>query len=156
VKPLLLAALLLFFANPAVHAAPPAPGKGSSTASVQSQISDWMSKLVEAMKQANIEAMGQFYWQSPQLITGANGSFLWGWKARQQSLAQEFGKVKQVDFRLEQLTIIPFEAKTVIVAASYVRDDVYEDRARHESGAWTLVLRRFDDGWKIVHEHSSD
>lgn len=154
-KRLLPAVLLLLFANAAVHAAPPAPGKGSSTASVQSEISDWMSKLVEAMKQANVEAVGQFYWQSPQLVTGANGSFLWGWKARQQSLAQEFAKVKQLDFRLEHLTIIPLEAKTVIVAASYGRDDVYQDRARHESGAWTLVLRRFDDGWKIVHEHSS-
>jgi beta-aspartyl-peptidase (threonine type) len=93
------------------------------------------------------------YWNSPDLtFFGARQTS--GWQAildryRQsyQSAGHEMGKLEFSDLKIEALA----------PDAAFVRGNwtltMSDGKTPH--GFFTLIFRRFPDGWKIVHDHSS-
>jgi beta-aspartyl-peptidase (threonine type) len=113
--------------------------------------------LVAQMKAWNDHDLDTFmtgYWNSPELtfFSGANERHGWQetmerYKATYQSPGHEMGKLEFSNLRVEALG----------PDAAFARGEFHltmsDGKTPH--GIFTLVLRKFPNGWKIVHDHTS-
>lgn len=113
--------------------------------------------LVSQMKAWNNHDLDAFmtgYWKSPELTFFSGAHERHGWqetmdryKATYQSPGHEMGKLEFSNLRVEALG----------PDAAFVRGEFHltmsDGKTPH--GIFTLVFRKFPDGWKIVHDHTS-
>jgi ketosteroid isomerase-like protein len=94
------------------------------------------------------------YWNSPDLTFFSGGHETKGWRAAleryqkaYQSPGHEMGKLEFANLRIEMLS----------PDAAFVRGEFHltmpDGKTPH--GIFTLIFKKFPDGWKIVHDHSS-
>ncbi len=94
------------------------------------------------------------YWNSPELTFFSGGSEANGWEAaltryrkRYQGSGQSMG---QLDF--SNLRVEPLSKDSALVRGAW-KLTMPDGKTPH--GLFTLVLRKFPEGWKIVHDHTS-
>jgi uncharacterized protein (TIGR02246 family) len=108
----------------------------------------------EAWNRHDLEAFMTGYWNSPELTFFSAGQEQHGWqatidryKARYASPGHEMGKLEFANLRVAMLG----------ADAAFVRGEWHltmpDGKTPH--GLFTLVFRKFPDGWKIVHDHTS-
>ncbi|HVM93257.1 MAG TPA: nuclear transport factor 2 family protein [Terriglobales bacterium] len=102
----------------------------------------------------DLEGFMAGYWNSPDLtfFSGAHESKGWQaaldrYKKNYQSPGHEMGKLEFTNLQIEPLG----------PDAAFVRGEFHltmsDGKTPH--GLFTLVLKRFPEGWKIIHDHSS-
>jgi len=107
-----------------------------------------------AWNRHDLEAFMTGYWNSPDLtfFSGAHESKGWQaaidrYKKNYQGAGHEMGKLEFANLRIEILG----------PEAAFVRGEFHlimsDGKTPH--GLFTLVFRKFPDGWKIIHDHSS-
>jgi ketosteroid isomerase-like protein len=107
-----------------------------------------------AWNRHDLEGFMAGYWSSPELtfFSGAKESDGWQaaidrYRAAYSSPGHEMGKLEFSGLRIE----------TLGPSAAFVRGSwqltMPDGKTLH--GLFTLVFRRFPDGWKIVHDHTS-
>jgi ketosteroid isomerase-like protein len=108
----------------------------------------------EAWNRHDLEAFMTGYWNSPELIffSGANEHDGWQatmnrYRAAYASGGHEMGKLEFSDLRIEMLGS---DAGFVLGEWHLTMSD-----GKTPHGLFTLVFRKFADGWKIVHDHTS-
>jgi beta-aspartyl-peptidase (threonine type) len=115
-------------------------------------------KVIEDQQAAwnrhDLEAFMAGYWNSPELtfFSGAHESKGWQaaldrYKKSYQSAGHEMGKLEFANLRIEILG----------PEAAFVRGEFHLTMADGKTprGLFTLVFRKFPEGWKIVHDHSA-
>jgi uncharacterized protein (TIGR02246 family) len=115
-------------------------------------------KVIEDQQTAwnrhDLEAFMAGYWNSPDLtfFSGAHESKGWQaaldrYKKSYQSAGHEMGKLEFANLRIEMLG----------PEAAFVRGEFHltmsDGKTPH--GLFTLIFRKFPEGWKIVHDHSA-
>ena len=114
-------------------------------------------RLLEGQQQAwnrhDLEGFMLGYWNSPDLTFFSGAQRTAGWQAaldrykkNYQDAGQEMGKL---EFR--DLTIEPLGSAAAFVRGSY-QLTMSDGKTPH--GLFTLIFRKFPDGWKIVHDHT--
>jgi len=107
-----------------------------------------------AWNRHDLEGFMAGYWNSPELtfFSGAHQSKGWQaaldrYKDKYQSAGHEMGKLEFANLRIE----------TLGPEAAFVRGEFHltmpDGKTPH--GLFTLIFRKFPDGWKIVHDHSA-
>jgi ketosteroid isomerase-like protein len=112
-----------------------------------------LDRQVQAWNRRDLEGFMQGYWRSPNLTFYSGGTTVSGWdetlaryRNRYQSAGNEMGKLEFLDFKIELLGS----------SAAFVRGRFHLKMSSSESGGlFTLTFRKFADGWKIVHDHTS-
>ena len=140
----LATSLILLFVVSHLHSAE------SDGATLRKVISDQQ----DAWNRGDLEAFMNGYWNSPELtfFSGAHESK--GWQAAldryrrtYQGAGREMGKLEFANLRIEMLG----------QDAAFVRGEFHltmsDGKTPH--GLFTLILRKFPDGWKIIHDHSA-
>ncbi|MGA7906927.1 MAG: nuclear transport factor 2 family protein [Candidatus Sulfotelmatobacter sp.] len=107
-----------------------------------------------AWNRHDLEAFMTGYWNSPELtfFSGANERHSWQatierYRATYDSPGHEMGKLEFSGLRIEMLGT---EAAFVRGAWQLTLSD-----GKTPHGLFTLIFRKFTDGWKIVHDHTS-
>jgi ketosteroid isomerase-like protein len=126
---------------------------GAGDASHRAQIMEVLNKQVEAWNQRDLEGFMRGYWRSTDLTFYSGGTPLSGWQStldryrqRYQSEGREMGHLDFSDLQIEGLGS----------DAAFVRGKWHLKMTAGEAGGlFTLIFRRFSDGWKIVHDHTS-
>ena len=113
-----------------------------------------LGSQMNAWNNHDLDAFMTGYWKSPELtfFSGANERHGWQetmdrYKATYQSPGHEMGKLDFSNMRVEALG----------TDAAFVRGEwrlVMSD-GKTPHGLFTLVFRKFPEGWKIVHDHTS-
>ena len=94
------------------------------------------------------------YWKSPELTFFSGGTGLAGWsdtlkryQNRYQKEGQEMGRLRFTD--LVVVSLAP--------DAGFIRGRFHLRRTGKGelTGLFTLVVKRFPKGWRIVHDHTS-
>jgi len=142
--------LLLLFAAPvvAVVASGAQAKKGS-----EREIRAVLDAQVEAWNRHDIEGFMKGYWRSPELTFYSGATTVSGWdetlaryRKRYLGAGNEMGNLEFTDLRIEMLGD----------SAAFVRGRFHLKMTSGESGGlFTLTFRKFQDGWKIVHDHTS-
>jgi beta-aspartyl-peptidase (threonine type) len=109
---------------------------------------------VVAWNAGNIEDFMKGYWRSPELSFYSGGNRLSGWDAtieryrkNYQSEGREMGKL--------QFTIYDISVAGKDAAFVRGRFELMMSDGKKPTGLFTLLLRRFSEGWKIIHDHTS-
>lgn len=119
---------------------------------------DAVRHILEAQQAAwnrhDLNGFMEGYWNSPELTFFSGAQRTAGWEGaldRYKKNYQDAGKdMGQLEFR--DLSVEPLGDGAAFVRGSYylmMRDG----KAPH--GLFTLIFRKFPDGWKIVHDHTS-
>lgn len=113
-----------------------------------------MEKQVNAWNHHDLEAFMAGYWNSPDLTFFSGAKQTSGWQATleryqktYQSEGREMGKLEFSD-----LNIQPLGTDSAFVRGAW-HLTMSDGKTPH--GLFTLVFRKFPDGWKIVHDHTS-
>ena len=110
------------------------------------QVVDWNKK--------NLDAFCNGYWKSPKLVFLSGGTKTEGWeamrnryKARYQGEGREMGT----------LVFSELEIETLGHDSAFARGRWELSRTNQDQvgGRFTLILRQFPEGWRIVHDHTS-
>ena len=108
----------------------------------------------EAWNRHDLDGFMAGYWNSPELtfFSGAKENHGWQatmdrYRARYASPGHEMGKLEFSGLRIEMLG-----ADAAFVRGSW-QLTMSDGKTPH--GLFTLVFRKFPDGWKIVHDHTS-
>jgi ketosteroid isomerase-like protein len=119
-------------------------------AAIRSMIEDQQA----AWNRHDLEAFMAGYWNSPELtfFSGAHESKGWQaaldrYKKTYQSAGHEMGMLEFANLQIEMLG----------PEAAFVRGEFHltlpDGKTPH--GLFTLIFRKFPEGWKIVHDHSA-
>jgi len=111
-----------------------------------------LDRQVEAWNRRDLEGFMRGYWQSEQLTFYSGGSKTSGWQATidryrktYQGEGREMGHLDFSDLQIENLGS----------RAAFVRGQWRLKMGDKEiGGLFTLIFRKFDHGWKIVHDHT--
>ncbi|MGA8212450.1 MAG: nuclear transport factor 2 family protein [Candidatus Sulfotelmatobacter sp.] len=113
-----------------------------------------LRKQQEAWNRHDLEGFMGGYWRSPELTFFSAGKEQDGWEATiERYLAkyagpgQEMGKLDFSGLRVEVLS-----QDSAFVRGSW-KLTMSDGKTPH--GLFTLVFRKFPEGWKIVHDHTS-
>jgi beta-aspartyl-peptidase (threonine type) len=109
---------------------------------------------VEAWNRHDLDGFMAGYWNSPDLTFFSDAKQSNGWqatieryRARYASPGHEMGKLDFSDLRIE---VLGPEAAFVRGAWLLTMSD-----GKKPHGRFTLIFRKFPDGWKIIHDHTS-
>jgi len=155
----LLFTLLFCFALPTFAAAqtqsatPPAAKTGPTTGA-EADIRAVLEKQVADWNAGRLDEFMAGYWRSPKLTFFSGGRKLSGWDATleryrktYQAEGKEMGKLQFSDLDIQLLG----------PGAAVVRGrwGLTMSDGKTPGGLYTLILRKFKDGWKIIHDHTS-
>jgi len=121
---------------------------------VNSGVNAVLRQQVEAWNRHDLEGFMSGYWDSPDLIFFSGAQKTAGWQAtldryrtKYQSQGQQMGRLAFSDLNIQPLA----------PDAAYVLGEFHltmpDGTTPH--GRFTLIFRKFPDGWKIVHDHTS-
>jgi len=124
----------------------------------QSSISAEVRNVLEVQTQAwnrhDLDGFMSGYWNSPELTFFSDDEVAHGWQAaleryrkRYQGEGHEMGKLDFADLMIE-----PLGTDSAFVRGRW-HLTMSDGKTPH--GVFTLVFRKFPDGWKIVHDHTS-
>ncbi len=130
--------------------ASPAPAQPPSSVTA---IRTLLANQVAAWNRGDLEGFMEGYWRSPELTFVSGTTVTKGWEAtlaryrqRYQSEGRAMGRL---DF--EDLVIEMVGPRAALVRGAW-RVVLPEQAA---SGRFTLLVRRFPSGWRIVYDHTS-
>ena len=119
----------------------------------QAAIRQVLEKQVEAWNRQDLDAFMQGYWHSPELTFFSGATENRGWDAAleryrkaYQSEGRQMGKLAFSDLQIESLG----------PAAAFVRGSFHLSMpdGKQPHGIFTLVFRKFPEGWRIIHDHT--
>src|SRR5262249_3140918 len=136
--------ILLFFIAGAAF------GQSASTTSAVESV---LHAQQAAWNAHNLEAFMSGYWNSPELTFFSGGNVAHGWQAAldryrksYQAEGKEMGKLEFSDLQVASLG----DDAAFVRGSWHLR--MSDGKTPH--GLFTLVFRKFPDGWKIVHDHT--
>ncbi len=125
----------------------------SSDSSKQVQgIMATLNSQVTAWNNGDIDGFMNGYWKSDSLIFTSGGNIQRGWKTTLEKYKKSYDtKAKMGTLKFSQLefTILSKSSAWVLGHWELTREK------DHPEGVFTLIVRKFADGWKVVHDHTS-
>ncbi|MBV9087345.1 MAG: DUF3225 domain-containing protein [Acidobacteriaceae bacterium] len=108
----------------------------------------------DAWNRHDLEGFMTGYWNSPELTFFSGARETSGW----QGALERYRKVYQGDGKeMGRLDFSALRIEPLGTDAAFVRGawhlTLSDGKTPH--GLFTLIFRRFPDGWKIVHDHTS-
>jgi beta-aspartyl-peptidase (threonine type) len=112
-----------------------------------------LDRQAEAWNRRDLEGFMEGYWNSPDLTFYSGATAVSGWettiaryRGRYQSEGAEMGHLEFSDLKIDMLG----------PASAFVRGRWrLEMSSGEQGGLYTLVFRKFEGGWRIIHDHTS-
>jgi ketosteroid isomerase-like protein len=132
----------------------PTSTSGSNSDGARADVERVLRTQQDAWNRHDLEGFMAGYWNSPELTFFSGAQQREGWQAtieryreRYSSPGHEMGKLEFSGLRVEVLgQEAAFVRGTWLLTMS-------DGKTPH--GLFTLVFRKFPEGWKIVHDHTS-
>ena len=112
--------------------------------------------LLRAVERADVAAVMNFYWNSPQLlIYNNNGTVTRGWTQVRANLASLYPDLKNVKIEARDVKVQMFGADAGLVTCQWTQTQVFRGTPETSAGRMTVLFRRVAGAWKIQHRHTS-
>jgi len=109
---------------------------------------------VAAWNRGDLEAFMTGYWRSPELVFCSGAVVTKGWQATLERYRRRY---KSEGREMGRLRFQAIEVERLGPDAAFARGEYWlrmSDGAEPH-GRFTLILRRLDGAWRIVHDHTS-
>jgi beta-aspartyl-peptidase (threonine type) len=124
----------------------------SKTDKAATDIRRVMDAQAAAWNAGDIEGYMRGYWNSPQLVFVSGDNVTKGWQPTLERYKKNYdsrAKMGTLSFTDVEIEVLSKDAAKVLGSWALARE------ADNPKGKFTLIFRRFKDGWKIVHDHTS-
>jgi len=127
----------------------------SGTISVEKtkkEISTVLDDSEKGWNDGNIDKYMECYHKSDKMRFAGNGSFNFGWENTMKRYKKRYpdkNAMGQLSFSGMDITILSEDSAYVFGRWTLL----YPEAVR--SGLYTLIMRKFKEGWRIIHDHSS-
>ena|ERR1700730_1154667 len=120
--------------------------------SPRSEITEVLNAQQEAWNRGDIEAFMDGYWRSEETIFVSSDEVSRGWEKVLDRYKKKYtNRATMGMLTFSNLEITPLGDDAAVVLGAWKLK-----RAKDEPrGRFTLIFRRFPEGWKIVHDHTS-
>jgi ketosteroid isomerase-like protein len=105
----------------------------------------------KAWNEGNIEGFMAHYWKSKKMTYQSGDTRLQGWDALLARYKKEYPKEKMGKLEFSDLIIHVLSEDSAYVLGKYK----LKAGAWTKQGLFTTILKKMEDGWKIIHDHSS-
>jgi uncharacterized protein (TIGR02246 family) len=118
----------------------------------QTDIRKVMDEQAAAWNRGDVEGFMQGYWKSEQMVFVSGNSVARGWQAALDRYKKNYdGKAKMGTLSFTDLEITVLSKDSAVVLGSWA----LKRESDNPGGKFTLIFRKFKDGWKIIHDHTS-
>jgi beta-aspartyl-peptidase (threonine type) len=121
-------------------------------AKIASEIRQVMDAQTAAWNNGDIDGFMCGYWNSPDLVFVSGDNVTKGWQPTNDRYKKNYdskAKMGILTFSDLQIDVLSKDSATVLGSWALARE---KDNPK---GKFTLIFRKFKDGWKIVHDHTS-
>lgn len=120
--------------------------------SIRTAIETILSTQEKAWNEGNLDAFMEHYWKSEELTFSSGGKTTRGWNETLQRYRDRYPTREAMgSLKLSELEITPLGDSAALVLGRWS----VERESEPVSGNFSLVVRKFDDRWLIVHDHTS-
>lgn len=131
---------------------PPTASGESSERSDEQQVRGLLTRQAEAWNAGNLEAFMETYWKSPDLTFSSGGQTTRGWQATLDRYRSRYCSAEKMgQLRFDNFEYYPLADSAALVLGTWHL--VNSEGNPH--GNFSLVLRKIEGQWRIVHDHSS-
>ena len=142
-------------------ASPPRPRRATGPAraaasAAEQEVRATFDALLRAVEKRDVDAVMNFYWNSPQLLVfNNNGTVTRGWAQVKANLASLYPDLKDVKIDARDVRAQVLGADAATVTCLWTQSQEYKGAPETSSGRMTLLFRRVGGAWKIAHRHTS-
>ncbi|HLW36375.1 MAG TPA: nuclear transport factor 2 family protein, partial [Chthoniobacterales bacterium] len=124
----------------------------NSTETSISEIQSVIRAQQDAWNRGDIDAFMNGYWQSENTVFVSGDEVTRGWqKVLDRYKAKYSDRAKMGSLTFSDLEITPLSNESAIALGSWK----LKRASDQPHGRFTLIFRKFSDGWKIIHDHTS-
>ena len=105
----------------------------------------------EAWNAGDIDGFMAGYWHSDDLVFTSGGRIRRGWQATRDAYHASYGRENMGHLTFSDLEFTPVGDSVMVVLGRWA----LAETARASGGVFTLVMRRFAEGWLVIHDHTS-
>ena len=120
-------------------------------AEIRPEITDLLHRQAGAWNRGDLRAFMQPYWNSPDLTFSSGGKTTRGWQATYERYVRKYPTRDEMG----TLTFDDLDVREVGPRAALVLGRWHLQRREPIGGNFSLVLRRHEDDWVIIHDHTS-
>ena len=114
------------------------------------------NKLVEGIEHVNVNEVMSVYWNNPQLsLFNYNGTSTKGWDQVRKNRESSYPQIKDVKLEVRDKAVYMMGRDGALVTCQWTQSQTYKGTPETVTGRMTLVFKRFAQGWKAIHLHSS-
>jgi len=124
----------------------------AETGSAQAEIRGLLDAQVAAWNRGDLQAFMESYWKSPQTAYVGSSGVMRGWEVvleRYRRVYPDRRAMGTVKFSDVEITLLSPDSAFVLGRWQLERE---QDRP---GGVFTLIVRKFPEGWRIVLDHTS-
>jgi ketosteroid isomerase-like protein len=134
-------------------AAPATTQAGGASAQAVRAVFD---NLIKGIERSDVDAVMALYWNSPQLVIfNNNGTVTRGWEQVKSNRASSYPEAKEVKIDARDVRVHMLGRDGAVVTTLWRQSQEYRGTPETAAGRLTVVFRLINNGWKIVHTHSS-
>lgn len=112
--------------------------------------------LLNGIRKSDVEMVMSVYWNSPQLVIfNNNGTVTRTWEQVRSNRASSYPDAKNVQLEVRDVRVQMLGAGGAMVSCLWTQSQEFRGTPESATGRLTVVFRLINNGWKIVHTHSS-
>ncbi len=118
---------------------------------ISKQIEDILKKQMIEWNKGNIEGFMEYYWKSEQLTFQADNLKLKGWDTLLNRYRQNYPPEKMGFLEFSNLEICSLSEGHAYITGRWK----VTAKEKVSSGLFTIIFKRFPEGWRIILDHTS-
>lgn len=112
--------------------------------------------LIDGITRADVDAVMNAYWNSPQLVLfNNNGTVTRSWAQVRENRQSSYPNLKDVKIAVRDVRVQVLGADGALVTCLWTQTQNYKGTDETATGRLSLVFRRVGTAWKVVHTHTS-
>jgi ketosteroid isomerase-like protein len=118
---------------------------------VRAEIDSAMKEQVDSWNSGELAGFMKYYWRSEEMTFHGSKRRLQGWETLNSMYIETYSGAQRGILEFSGLEINVLSAESAYVLGDWkveLPDTV-------KQGKFTLIWKRMDEGWRIVHDHSS-
>ncbi len=128
------------------------PQSSSKISKIKTDILSVMDAQTAAWNRGDVEGFMSGYWNSTELVFVSGDNVTHGWQPTLDRYKKNYdSREKMGELKFSDLEINVISKKAAVVLGSWSLTRASDN----PKGKFTLIFRKFADGWRIVHDHTS-
>ena len=112
-----------------------------------------LTEQTKAWNDGDLNKFMETYWKSDKLTFSSGGKTTYGWQATLDNYKRNYAPPKQMgQLHFDGLEVFDIESNSALVLGRW---HLKMDDNQRRDGNFSLVVKKLESGWKIIHDHSS-